>query len=136
VKPRAPHRVEDEPVRIHPYDPDWPARFEQERADLERVLGTSITGGIHHDIEPLATLGYMYAPYRTEEMAWFCKPNPGHRTHHLHLVPTGSRRFRDELAFRDYLRAHREVACEYARLKRHLARQFESDRETYTEAKR
>jgi GrpB-like predicted nucleotidyltransferase (UPF0157 family) len=77
----------------------------------------------------------MYSPYRPDEMLWFCKPNPAQRTHHLHLVPTDSRRFRAELAFRDYLRAHAEVAKDYGVLKRRLAIEFEQDREAYTEAK-
>jgi len=65
-------------------------------------------------LEPLAGLDYLYAPYLAEEMHWFCKPHPSRRTHHLHLVPEGSRRYRDELAFRDSLRADRGVAVEYA----------------------
>jgi GrpB-like predicted nucleotidyltransferase (UPF0157 family) len=84
--------------------------------------------------DPLAKLGYLYAPYRAE-MHWFCKPHPSRRTHHLHLVPTGSRRFRDELAFRDALRASPETAAEYATLKHGLARRFADDREAYTDAK-
>jgi GrpB-like predicted nucleotidyltransferase (UPF0157 family) len=109
--------VDDEPVRIAPYDPEWPALFDRERAALEEVLGALATGGIHHvgstsvpglaakpiidilvgvpdlesardQIEPLRELGYTYAPYRADEMAWFCKPSPAARTHHLHLVPT------------------------------------------------
>jgi GrpB-like predicted nucleotidyltransferase (UPF0157 family) len=156
--------VDEEPVRIESYDPSWPARFEEERRALEKTLGNSITGGVHHVgstsvpgldakpvidilvgvddleslrnfIEPLGGLGYMYAPYRPDEMHWFCKPDPAHRTHHLHLVPTDSPRFNGELAFRDYLRIHREVAKEYAALKRRLAAEFEHDREAYTEAK-
>src|SRR5581483_11311758 len=95
-----------EPVRIVSYDPLWPQRFQHERALLERALGKIASGGIHHvgstavpglaakpviDIligvmdlgssrdafEPLAALQYMYAPYRSEEMHWFCKPDPG-----------------------------------------------------------
>lgn len=97
---------------------------------LEEVIGEWTPGGIHHvgstavpgleakpiidilagvsDLEtaracfgPLADLGYLYAPYLPEEMHWFCKPHPARRTHHLHLVPTGSQRYRYELAFRD-----------------------------------
>jgi GrpB-like predicted nucleotidyltransferase (UPF0157 family) len=83
----------------------------------------------------LIALGYVYAPYRLKEMHWFCKPNPSRRTHHLHLVPTDSSRFRDELAFRDYLRSNRDIAEEYSALKRHLAKEFEHDREAYTAAK-
>jgi GrpB-like predicted nucleotidyltransferase (UPF0157 family) len=154
----------EEPVRIEPYDPRWPMRFEEERAALADVIGDWVAGGIHHvgstavpgldakpviDIlvgvsdlassrscfEPLAALGYVYAPYRPSEMHWFCKPDPGHRTHHLHLVPANSERFRAELAFRDHLRSHPEVAADYADLKRGLAARFERDREAYTEAK-
>lgn len=85
--------------------------------------------------DPLAQLGYMYAPYLPHEMHWFCKPHPSRRTHHLHLVPVGSSRYVDELAFRDRLRADPEVAEEYAALKRTLASRFPEDREAYTDAK-
>jgi GrpB-like predicted nucleotidyltransferase (UPF0157 family) len=85
--------------------------------------------------ERLAELGYLYAPYRSAEMHWFCKPHPSRRTHHLHIVPIHSTRFRDELLFRDYLRDHHDVAREYGALKRALAEQFEHDREGYADAK-
>jgi GrpB-like predicted nucleotidyltransferase (UPF0157 family) len=154
----------EEPVRISPYDPAWPARFEDERDAVRCVIGDWVVGGIHHvgstavpglaakpviDIlvgveslrssrpclEPLATVGYLYAPYRPREMHWLCKPTHLARTHHLHLVPAESPRFHDELAFRDHLRAHPDSAAEYGALKRRLAAEFEHDREAYTEAK-
>lgn len=154
----------DESIRIVPYDPGWPTRFEEERAALSEAIGGWVTGGIHHvgstavpgldakpivdilvgveDLEgsraafdPLGELGYLYAPYRVEEMHWFCKPHPSRRTHHLHLVPAVSTRFRDELAFRDRLRADPDVAARYAELKQRLVARFEHDREAYTEAK-
>jgi GrpB-like predicted nucleotidyltransferase (UPF0157 family) len=159
----SPHRV-DEPVRIRSYDPTWPSRYEEEWEALRAAVGRWVVGGIHHvgstavpgldakpiiDIlvgvedlsssracfEPLAGLRYLYAPYLADEMHWFCKPDPAARTHHLHLVPAGSARFRDELAFRDHLRAHPAVAAEYAALKRELAGRFEEDRNGYTDAK-
>ena len=162
--PNRPDTANDEPIRIVPYDRSWPVAFEHERVILDRLLGASVTGGIHHvgstavpglpakpiidilvgidelesarvHIEPLAALHYVYAPYRAYEMLWFCKPSPAARTHHLHLVPTGSERFRAELAFRDYLRQHAECAGAYAKLKRELAARFGHDREAYTEAK-
>ncbi len=154
----------DEPIRIVSYDREWPQRFEVERELLEGAIGGWVSGGIHHvgstavpgldakpviDIlagvesldgsrgcfEPLAELGYVHAPYLADEMHWFCKPDPRRRTHHLHLVPTGSARFRDELAFRDLLRRDPETAQRYAELKRDLAARFADDREAYTEAK-
>jgi GrpB-like predicted nucleotidyltransferase (UPF0157 family)/GNAT superfamily N-acetyltransferase len=156
--------VLDEPIRLAPYDPSWPDRFDHERAALDHAVGSWVTGGIHHvgstavpgldakpiiDIlvgvdsletsrvcfDPLAKLGYLYAPYQADEMHWFCKPHPSRRTHHLHLVPTDSRRFRDELAFRDRLRASPKTAEEYTVLKRNLAELFADDREAYTETK-
>lgn len=154
----------DEPIRLVPYDPTWPDRFAGERDALDDAIGPWATGGIHHvgstavpgleakpviDIlvgvdsletsracfDPLAKLGYLYAPYRTDEMHWFCKPHPTRRTHHLHLIPTDSRRFRDEIAFRDALRADPATAKEYESLKRDLAQRFADDREAYTDAK-
>lgn len=154
----------DETIRIVSYDPDWPRRFEEERDTLAAAIGAWAPGGIHHvgstavpgldakpviDIlvgteslarsracfEPLARLAYLYAPYRDDEMHWFCKPHPSRRTHHLHLVPAGSKRFRDELAFRDYLRANPPAARNYGALKHQLAVEFKDDREAYTAAK-
>lgn len=154
----------DEPVRIVPYDPAWPQRFSAEKAALERAIGDLVVGGIHHvgstavpgldakptvDVlvgveslagsrsafEPLAALDYLHAPYLPEQMHWFCKPDPGRREFHLHLAPVGSRRYEEELAFRDQLRADPSLATEYAALKRELAARFGDDRETYTEAK-
>jgi GrpB-like predicted nucleotidyltransferase (UPF0157 family) len=154
----------EEPVRIVPYDTSWPARFEQEKARISAAIGRWTTGPIHHVgstavpglaakpiidilagvedlpfsracIGELNKLSYHYAPYRTDEMHWFCKPDRTHRTHHLHLVPNGSPRYRAELAFRDTLRARPDRAGEYAELKRRLASEYRDDREAYTGAK-
>jgi GrpB-like predicted nucleotidyltransferase (UPF0157 family) len=83
----------------------------------------------------LADFEYCYAPYRAGVMHWLCKPSPAARTHHLHLVPFQSRLWMEQLAFRDYLRAHPDVALEYAALKWRLAEQHRFDREAYTDAK-
>jgi GrpB-like predicted nucleotidyltransferase (UPF0157 family) len=157
-------KTEDEPIRVVAYDPRWPALFDAERVVLTPTLAPWTTGGIHHvgstavpglaakpvidilvgvgDLESsrasfdaLAALEYHYAPYRSIEMHWFCKPSPLHRTHHVHLVPTGSERYRAELAFRDALRADPKLAAEYAELKRGLALEHARDREAYAQAK-
>ena len=54
------------------------------------------------------------------------------RVFHLHLRRVGDN---DEIYFRDYLIAHPEVAKEYEALKLGLWKEFEHDRDGYTEAK-
>lgn len=102
---------------------------------IDILVGVESLEGSRACFDPLAQLDYLYAPYMTDSMHWFCKPHPSRRTHHLHLVPTDSRRFRDELDFRDCLRADPQVAAEYAELKRDLAARLGHDREAYTDAK-
>jgi GrpB-like predicted nucleotidyltransferase (UPF0157 family) len=151
-------------VRIVPYDPAWPSLFEQERALLQEWLGEWLTGPVEHfgstavpglaakpvidimagvgslhasqpAIVAAGGLGYVYYPYRPDDMHWFCKPSAAFRTHHLHLVPFNSRLWIERLAFRDYLRRDPAVADEYANLKVQLAKAFELQREAYTDAK-
>jgi GrpB-like predicted nucleotidyltransferase (UPF0157 family) len=88
------------------YDPEWPHRFEAERAVLERALAPWLTGGIHHvgstavpglaakpsldmiggvrDLEaaraafdPLRSLGYQYREHRPEAHCLY-KPGRAH----------------------------------------------------------
>ncbi len=68
--------------------------------------------------------------------AWFIKRDPesGRRTHHLHMVEADFTGHWDRLLFRDQLRAHPELAREYAALKRRLAEASE-DRVAYTQGK-
>ena len=151
-------------IHIVPYDDDWPARFEEERRILAHAIGQYAAGAIEHVgstsvpglaakpvidivvgvesldrsrplIALLEPLEYCYFPYRPDVEHWFCKPSPQVRTHHLHLVPVGSRLWIERLAFRDYLRTHPDVAADYASLKRQLAAQYRFDREAYTDAK-
>ena len=153
-----------EPVRIVPYDPAWPERFEAEKRLLEEVLAPWIVGGVHHigstavpglaakpivDVmvgvegleeslpaRPAAeSVGYRWAPYRPEVFHWFCKPSPARRTHHLILVPVDHPTFAARLAFRDALREDASLAAEYEALKRELAGRHRFDREAYTNAK-
>ncbi|MGR6321302.1 GrpB family protein [Micromonospora soli] len=152
------------PVHIEPHDADWAERFAEEASVINETIGAWITGGVHHVgstavpglaakpvidimvgvadlessrpcIELLKPLSYCYWPYRAEVMHWFCKPRPSHRTHHLHLVPTGSPRYLNVLAFRDYLRTHPDARADYEALKRDLAGRYPNDREAYTEGK-
>jgi len=156
--------TDEAPVEIVPYDAAWPTSFEMERARLLDAIRPWLAGPIEHigstavpglaakpvvdimagveslvasrpAIAVLETREYCYPRYRTDVMHWFCKPSPAFRTHHLHLVPVGSRRWIEQLAFRDYLRANPDAAMEYATLKWRLADAHRFDREAYTDAK-
>jgi GrpB-like predicted nucleotidyltransferase (UPF0157 family) len=103
--------VRDQAIYLVPYDPTWPRQFEEERARLAHVLRPWLKGAIEHigstaipglmakpiidmmagvrDLVSsrdarvaLASLDYVYFPYRPDVMHWFCKPSPAHRTHH------------------------------------------------------
>lgn len=154
----------DAPIELVEYDLAWPALFDAERRLLEEALAPWLAGAVEHigstavpglpakpiidimaPVDSLAesaaaiaaasALNYLYYPYKPEQLHWFCKPRPAHRTHHLHLVPLGSALWRQRLAFRDALRGSTDLAARYAALKRRLAVAYRHDREGYTEAK-
>ena len=154
----------DAPIELVEYDPQWPQQFLHERDILCNALADWLVGLPEHigstaipglaakpvidimapvqsleaaaaAIESAKRIGYLHFPYKPDVMHWFCKPSPDVRTHHLHLVPMGSRLWTERLAFRDALRASGELSSRYAQLKRTLAVQYRNDREAYTEAK-
>ncbi len=90
-------------------------------------------------IEPLKRLDYEYHPEFEAvipERRFFIKVGPGdQRTHHLHIVEPTTEFWELHILFRDYLRAHPDVAKEYEALKRQLAAQFAFNRPAYQDAK-
>jgi GrpB-like predicted nucleotidyltransferase (UPF0157 family) len=139
-------------VTIVDYDPQWPARFAEERArlaeafgddaiEIEHIGSTSVPGLAAKPIidivigartvPPPASritavegLGYEHlGEYGIPGRAYFRRRSPRPRTHHVHVYAAGSDRIRDHLLFRDWLRAHPAEATSYAELKRELARQ-------------
>ncbi len=161
--PAAPN-TDDAPIEVVEYRPGWPALFDAERRLLEVALAPWLAGPVEHigstavpglpakpiidimapvrslaesaaAIAAASALGYLHYPYKPEQMHWFCKPSPAHRTHHLHLVPLNSALWQRRLAFRDALRGDAGLTAGYAALKRQLAVQYRHDREGYTEAK-
>lgn len=150
-------------VVIEGYDPTWPVEFERLKTRVLKALGDDAVGVEHvgstavpglaakpvidldvvvrstddlpDAIERLAAIGYVHRgdlgiPGR-EAFQWLA----GERRHHLYVVVAGNREHRRHLMFRDYLRAHREEAVKYARLKRELAREHAEDRDAYTGGK-
>ena len=66
---------------------------------------------------------------------YFTKETNGVRSHHVHVYAKGHWEIFDKLAFRDYLRAHRNKAAAYAELKRCIAAQYRFDNLGYMRAK-
>ena len=56
-------------------------------------------------------------------------------THHIHVVLIDSTQWNNYLNFRDYLNSDEEKAKEYESLKEELAKCYENNRKSYTEAK-
>ncbi len=151
-------------IEIVPYDPNWPAMYEEEALLLRRLFG-DVLAAIHHigstsvpglaskpiidimgeavDIsmvdgfnERMPALGYTpRGEYGIPGRRYFPKGTPVHHTHHLHVFAAGSRIAREHLAFRDYLADHSETAGEYAALKESLAGMHRTDPEAYTDGK-
>ena len=155
-------------LTIVDYDARWPREFESERERIRAALGplalridhngsTAVPGLAAKpviDIQisvarlqpidvyaaPLARLGYVHVPHADDAFCpFFHRPPEWPHTDHVHVVEAGSDEERRTLAFRDYLREHRDAALEYERLKRELAAMHtggsEASREAYARAK-
>ncbi|HET7559457.1 MAG TPA: methylated-DNA--[protein]-cysteine S-methyltransferase [Limnochordia bacterium] len=151
-----------EPVVIAEYDVRWPERYAAEADAIREALGdeavavehvgsSAVEGlaakpivdvlvGLHGDapgkraVERIEALGYeARGEAGIPGRSYFRKGRP--RRFHMHMVRWGSTFWREQLLFRDYLRAHGERRDAYAALKRHLADRHRADRAAYTEAK-
>jgi GrpB-like predicted nucleotidyltransferase (UPF0157 family) len=145
-------------VKLVSYSSEWQRLFaEEERVlrasigtyvmDIQHVGSTAIPGleakpiidiavairrleDVEKCIKPLECLGYEYRPDKEHP-----RGDPSKRTHYVHMVEWNSDSWKRLLRFRDYLRQHKEVAREYARLKRELARKAQGKRDLYTPGK-
>ena len=86
----------------------------------------------------LAPAGWHLVPPELDARPWrrfLFQVVDEHRAAHLHLLPAGSARWSEQLAFRDALRADPALVDRYAELKRTLAAAHADDREAYTAGK-
>jgi GrpB-like predicted nucleotidyltransferase (UPF0157 family) len=140
-------------LEIVPYDSAWPGAFEEEAARLRAALHTLALRIDHHGstavpglgakpiidiqiavaaLKPLSaygakleTVGYTHVPHADDSFCpFFHRPIQWPHSHHVHVVERGGREERRTLAFRDYLRDHRDLAREYEDLKRAAAAQL------------
>lgn len=152
-------------ITIAEYSSAWLQMFAEEKTRLQRILSilavvehigsTSVPGlaakpiidimvGLadftHADtlVLRVQSLGYEYVSRFEVEMPfrrYFRKDNEGVRTHQIHMVALNSEFWHRHLAFREYLKAHPNIAAEYATLKRNLAEQDWQDVNDYADAK-
>ena len=134
------------PITIEDYDPHWPAMYEEEKQKLVSTLGeviiavehcgsTSIPGLgakpvidimvgvvdlilVESWIEPLAGLSYEHMFSQPDWCHFSKKIEP---RVNLHVFIKDSENWKRPLLFRDYLRAHPEVAAQYQVLKQAVA---------------
>ncbi|MDR4936362.1 GrpB family protein [Rossellomorea marisflavi] len=86
----------------------------------------------------LSLSDWHYVPPELDKHHWrrfFVKVENDKRVAHLHLMQEGEERWGEQLEFRNRLRADGHLADQYAALKRRIAKEFNHDREKYTEAK-
>lgn len=137
-------------VVVVAYDPSWPQAFACEAGLIEGALGpgvrlhhigsTSVPGlaakpvidvlmevaclaALDGEAAVMEALGYeVMGAFGIEGRRYFRKDDArGLRTHQIHAFETGSPHLARHLAFRDYLRAHGDVAAKYGALKLRLA---------------
>lgn len=105
---------------------------------IDIMVGTIDLESVASFVGPLRELGYEYVPKPTFERKgrlFFRKGMWRQGMYHLHVCEWKGSEWRDKLLFRDYLRAHPEVAAEYASLKYQLAVKYKEERSAYTRKK-
>ena len=157
-------KTADDDIKLAGYDPRWPAEYEKMALYLRRILppevivntfhfgSTAIPGIPAKPVIDIILEVPSLAMARQSLITAFNKPEieywmqamdmcfivrdrfSGTRTHHIHAAPTNSP-YLQQVAFRDYLRAHPDTARSYAALKSELAIRYVNDREGYTNAK-
>jgi GrpB-like predicted nucleotidyltransferase (UPF0157 family) len=146
-------------VVVVDYDAEWPRRFEELRARIwpvvsdvviriEHVGSTSVPGlaakpivdmtivvGGRSDVPPtierLSTLGYRHRGNLGIEDREAFDHHTDVPPHHLYVCPEGTIGIVNQLAVRDYLRAHPDAARRYGELKKQLAAKFPTDIDSY-----
>lgn len=150
-------------VRVVAYDKNWVRLFQQEAEQLRRIfaeelievyhIGSTSVPELHAkpiiDIMPVVRsidgvdvhnsgmelIGYeCMGEFGIPGRRYFRKGGD-ERTHHVHVFENNDRNVLRHLAFRDYLRSHRDDATKYASLKRDLVQKFPYDIRAYMDGK-
>lgn len=151
------------PIFLTEHDPQWSGWFEEEKCSLEHFLPLDRIKRIAHigstsvetiRAKPIVDILVEMKPGKEretkellEQNGYICMSEDGdrlcfnkgytpagfaERVFHLHLRAVGNH---DELYFRDYMRGHPEAAKKYETLKLRLWKQYEHNRDAYTQGK-
>jgi GrpB-like predicted nucleotidyltransferase (UPF0157 family) len=152
-------------IEVVSHETGWAAAFDEEARLLETALGSvavrihhigstaipaisakpvidilieaSALGALDLRTEEMRGLGYeSMGEFGIPGRRYFRKTDSrGQRTHHVHAFAVGDPEIQRHLAFRDYLRAHPEIANRYGALKAELAARHADDPDAYMDGK-
>lgn len=151
-------------IKILDYDPNWITQFSSEAEAIHEIvkdnemailhIGSTSVPGLAakpiidilliveaisklDDVEKdLARLGYEALGENGLPGRRFFRKGKRKRTHHVHAYQFDNiSEIQRHIAFRNYLRAHRNIAEEYAELKRSIAKQYPANIDKYSLAK-
>lgn len=151
------------PIVLTPHRPQWKDWAKEEIENLHSLLsdhtpvishiGSTAIAGIKAkpiidilvEVPPTASLTAIRTSLENAGYICMCVSGPrmslnkgytpagyAERVFHIHIHPTGDNA---EIAFRDYLNSHPDVAREYESLKLRLLEEFGNNRDDYTAAK-
>jgi GrpB-like predicted nucleotidyltransferase (UPF0157 family) len=141
------NKVDETEVRVVPYDPNWSVLFAEEAYSIRNAISdivisiehfgsTSVSGmdakpivdilvgtqsGVRQTdahIEALAKLNYEFLGEDGRRPGRFFFRKRGLNNFNLSFVPFDDDLWRDNILFRDYLRAHPDEVCCYASIKK------------------
>ena len=100
---------------------------------LDMMLGVAEPSNVEQYLERLKGIGYEHRGETVPGTLYVRKAIP--RRFNLHMTEYMGEFWIEHLLFRDFLRAHRDVALRYEHLKRRLMAALASDPPAYNEAK-
>lgn len=149
-------------AELEPYRSEWKRCYEREADRLRSIAGdrlcrvehvgsTAVEGLAAKPINDLLAVvegmetatglvplledhGYEFR-HHARGRVFLAKGPRTNRTHYLSLAERDGEFAAEQIAFRDCLRTHPDVAAEYEALKRRLAAEHPDDRDAYTERK-
>jgi GrpB-like predicted nucleotidyltransferase (UPF0157 family) len=163
--------MDETPIRVVEYNPDWPDQFASEWQRLNKILNeyttriehigsTSVEGlsakpiiditavvtdvkGLWGDLDKLsAGFGYQLSHIPTDWAFLQCTGDTGqyrtgdfNQSYNLHLILESNDQWKNDILFREYLRANPDVRDEYATVKQEAAESHPNSIDEYNATK-